>query len=126
MIIEANDNRSLEKGMKSLAGRFAKIVSLKSGPIFQGRYHIHILKTPREMKRALLYVLLNHSQHAGLIEYLDPFSSAKFFKEWKILLGPKYNHLIREQLEDLGVVEIDDHLSLPKSWLCQKGWMRAS
>ena len=81
--------------MRALAGRFAKIIrnysysrgSEKTGSVFKGRYHLHVLKTPKEVRNALEYVLLNLSKHQKLIEYVDEFSSGKTFKEWQKLLG---------------------------------------
>src|ERR1035437_9703574 len=55
MIVEAKNNRDLSRGMKSLCGRLGK----RLGGVFNGRYHLHVLKSPSEMKNALLYVLLN-------------------------------------------------------------------
>ena len=34
-----------------------------SGPVLHGRYHLRILRTPREVRRALAYVLLNARKH---------------------------------------------------------------
>src|SRR5205814_4660746 len=51
------------------------------------RHHRHILKTPRETRNALTYVLLNHQHHAcqrgaGSMNVVDPFSSAPWFDGW--------------------------------------------
>jgi hypothetical protein len=67
-----------------------KMNKSEAGPVFKGRHHMRVLKTPTETKNALEYVLLNDSKHRDVIEHLDPFSSAKYFKGWKKLLGHRF------------------------------------
>jgi putative transposase len=137
LFAEAKSNSALAAGMRSLAGRFAKIIrqyaynasnSKRQGSVFKGRYYLHVLKTPREVKNALEYVLLNLSKHQKFIEYLDHFSSAPHFEEWKLLLGPRYKALVKFAAETFRVQngrEAEDVLSLPQSWLARVGWQRA-
>lgn len=136
LIAETKSNEALALGMRSLVGRFAKILRSRAyenfngrrrGSVFKGRYHLHVLKTPTEMKNALEYVLLNYSKHLESIEYLDPFSSAKYFSKWKTLLGKRFTSVIRFEVEAIDQEEIQnfDLLSPPKSWLCKTGWERA-
>ena len=59
-LAEADGNESLSKGMQSLKIRLAKAIKSlleekTSAPIFRGRYHAHVLKTPSEVRRALAY-----------------------------------------------------------------------
>lgn len=155
MIVEARGNRCLAQGMRSLAGRFAKRIRLVhkareasfaqkrlgpirelenepvrkempiTYPIFKGRYHLHVLKTPTEMKRALEYVLLNQAKHSKLIEHLDPFSSGHVFKDWDKLLGRRFRYLIKDQVnERQDDPQVNIHLSPAQSWLCTRGWLR--
>lgn len=56
------------------------------------RYHRHDLKTPREVRNALVYVLMNGKKH-GLCRreesFLDPFSSAAENDVWEdVRAGP--------------------------------------
>jgi len=138
LFAEARSNKAIALGMRALAGRFAKYIrsyaykvkSAKSkGSVFAGRYHLHILKTPREVRNALEYVLLNLSKHRKLIEFIDEFSSGSVFRNWKALLGRRYKSLIRfdhewyqkhERQNDLMYV-----LNQPRSWLAQRGWQIA-
>lgn len=136
MIAEAFDNRSLALGMRSLAGRFAKIIrkhsffrgfSEEKGSVFNGRYHLHVLKTSIEVKNALKYVLLNYSKHTKLIQYMDDFSSARFFTNWKELLGKKIEPMLLEEIRYWRKsVEQDenlqDGLSIARSWFLCHGW----
>jgi len=163
LICEAKSNRTLALGMRSLAGRFAKIVRLHSqrriqgthgvhsthrgqrlhhstharskhsmseGSVFKGRYHLHVLRTPSETKRALEYVLLNLSRHQKRLEYIDAYSSAPTFQQWKKLLGQRFRFTLRSDAdfyERYGPPkELLEVLSTPRSWLAKSGWMRAS
>jgi hypothetical protein len=127
----------LAAGMQSLAGTFAKIIRYrahenlkgpKKGSVFKGRYHLHILRTPTEMKNSLEYVLLNNSKHRKFIEHLDSFSSGKFFNGWKKLLGRRFSKIIKVEVEFLREQEVENVnsiLSSPQSWLCKSGWEKA-
>jgi len=116
LFAEAENNKTLGLGMRSLAGRFAKSVRQhvylrskmsqvgesscpKKGSVFKGRYHLHVLKTPKETRNALEYVLLNQSKHLKLIEFMDFYSSARYFKYWPKLLGVRFKHLIKSDTE---------------------------
>jgi hypothetical protein len=54
--------------------------------LFANRYHARYLKTPREVRNALRYVLLNRKHHAAEKKYarqwIDPCSSAAWFDGW--------------------------------------------
>jgi len=68
LIAEAEDRVSLARGMKGLEVRIARGVNHalgRRGPLFAERYHAHILRTPREVRNAVEYVLANWFQHAG-------------------------------------------------------------
>ena len=45
------------RGLNRLMGR--------SGKVFAERYHMHVLKTPREVRAARAYVLQNARRHAA-------------------------------------------------------------
>jgi REP element-mobilizing transposase RayT len=124
MVVEAKDNDCLERGTKSLHGRMGKILAkLSKGPAWHGRFHMHVLKTPTEVNRALKYVLLNYSKHDRILEHLDRFSSGRVFREWKSLLD--INGLMKWQLDVPPLEPEDLGLSPPRSWLCRVGWLRA-
>jgi hypothetical protein len=108
--------------MKSLAGRLSRLFA--NGKAFKGRYHLHQLHTPTEVKRAYRYVLLNTSKHEGLIDFLDDFSSGRHFKGW--VHFRKVGMLLEEQLEHYSKHPFPDYLSEPQSWLAKIGWTRAA
>lgn len=123
-VIETRDNPTLTLGLKSFGARFGKALRRRfggAGPVFADRYHLHVLKTPTEMKRTLAYVLQNAAKHQGLIPHLDTFSSAPYFKDWKALLGVKRGPV----LKDLRInPPIANFLSPPRSWLAREGWRK--
>jgi putative transposase len=136
LFCEAKDNNVVALAIRALAGRFAKHIrqyafkngGKRKGSVFNGRYHLHILRTSREVKNALEYVLLNLSKHQRFIEYIDSFSSGSAFKNWKRLLGERFSSLIKwdvEFFESEVNTELDEILSPSRSWLGQTGWLRA-
>jgi REP element-mobilizing transposase RayT len=92
LIAEANDRRALTRGMQGLTIRVALAVNRargRKGRVFGDRYHARQLRTPLEVRRALLYVLRNDRKHLAeqalsLAPWrLDPCSSAHFFDGWQ-------------------------------------------
>ncbi len=66
-VIEADNTRAMSRGMQGLAIRMAKAlnrVMKRRGSVFADRFHAHVLRTPREVRHALAYVLRNHAIHA--------------------------------------------------------------
>jgi putative transposase len=93
LIAEANDRRALSRGIQGLSIRIARAVNRqleRKGRLFADRYHARALTTPRAVKLALRYVLLNARKHApaahtaGLdgiaIGFVDSRSSAPWFR----------------------------------------------
>lgn len=68
LIAEAQNNEALTRGMRALTISFAKrIQKLKSTheTIQLERYHLHVLKCPKEVENAITYVLENETHHTG-------------------------------------------------------------
>jgi len=68
LIAEAENRVSLARGMKGLEVRIARGVNRatrRRGPVFAERYHAHVLRSPRETRNAVDYVLANWFRHAG-------------------------------------------------------------
>jgi REP element-mobilizing transposase RayT len=97
LIAEASDRLHLSRGMQGLAIRVAKRVHRaleRRGAVFAERFHARVLRTPREVRHALAYVLLNERRHLkaerGLTLppwYFDPCSSAREFDGWRPVYG---------------------------------------
>jgi hypothetical protein len=92
LLVEAAGKPALGRGMKAVAARLAHAVHRAfgtSGPVLHGRYHLRVLGTPREVRNALAYVLLNARKHwrqrrgAAPPVRLDAASSADAFDGWR-------------------------------------------
>jgi REP element-mobilizing transposase RayT len=62
LIVEAADASALARGMKAIGSRLARAVNrvlTRRGPVLLERFHLRVLRTPLETRRALAYVLLN-------------------------------------------------------------------
>lgn len=85
LIVEADAAAFLVRGLQGLAIRCARAVNRGSGrvgPVWGERYHARALRTPREMRFALVYVLLNFRKHLRAGPGLDPRSSGPWFEGW--------------------------------------------
>jgi REP element-mobilizing transposase RayT len=86
LIVEASDRRALSRGMQGLLVRVVRALNSlwrRAGPVFSDRYHAHILRTPREVKHALAYVLHNARHHGIATRGIDPFTSGAAFDGWR-------------------------------------------
>ncbi|MFI5215676.1 MAG: hypothetical protein ACHQ3O_03965, partial [Candidatus Limnocylindria bacterium] len=66
MIVEASSARDLACGLMAVAARFARGVNrvfCRAGRVLADRCHVHVLRTPREVRNAIAYVLLNARRH---------------------------------------------------------------
>ncbi|HVN40942.1 MAG TPA: transposase [Myxococcota bacterium] len=66
LLVEASDEQAISRGMKSICARVAHAVNRvfkRNGAVLLGRYHVRALRTPREVRNALAYVLLNVRKH---------------------------------------------------------------
>ena len=120
LIVEATDKRALSRGMQGLAIRLARRVNGaigRAGSMFADRYHARALATPREVRSALAYVLLNRQRHAGGVRVVfaegdvDPCSSGAAFDGWARGFRPADS--------SGGALTVS-----PRSWLLAVGWRR--
>jgi REP element-mobilizing transposase RayT len=117
LICEAEDTRSLSRGMQGLAVRIARRVNRaaeRTGKLFADRYHLHVLGSPREVRNCLVYVLRNSVRHRVLPAgpFFDVYSSAMYFDGW--------SEEIRVRLLDDGPPPVMP----PATWLLTTGWRR--
>lgn len=116
LICEADDKLSLARGLKGLQIRLARAInklSARKGRVFSDRYHAHVLRTPREVRNALAYVLLNarkHSSQPARTQHVDPCSSGITFDGW------------RERVVDT-LVSAEATVTA-RSWLLRVGWRK--
>jgi hypothetical protein len=77
LLVEAEDERALSRGMNGLGVRVARglnKVMRRKGTVLEERYHGHILRTPTEVRNARHYLLANARAHYGIVG-ADPFAS---------------------------------------------------
>ena len=86
---EAEDKDALARGLQGFEVSVARRLNtalMRAGKLFAHRYHARHLKTPREVRNALRYVLLNRKHHAAEQRFskywIDPWSSAAWFGGW--------------------------------------------
>jgi hypothetical protein len=80
----------------------------RSGRVFADRYHAHVLKTPREVRNALAYVLRNASHHGIHLAGPDPCSSGAWFDGWR-------GHVCEF---------VASPMPAARTWLLAQGWRR--
>src|SRR5262245_47412565 len=62
MIVEAREKASLSRGMTGLSVRLARALNRaldRRGTVWGERFHSRALRTPREVRNGLIYVLMN-------------------------------------------------------------------
>jgi REP element-mobilizing transposase RayT len=121
-IVEAASAHDLGRGMKSLGSRLAKAVNrvfARRGAVLADRYHAHVLRTPREVRNALAYVLLNARRHAAKLgrhlsraSRIDPASSGRWFTGWRTPPAQ-------------GTARDSPAVAAARTWLLHLGWRRA-
>lgn len=130
LVVEAQDQAALGRGMKAIGARLALAVNRvteHAGRVLADRYHMRLLRTPREVHRALRYVLLNARRHSAvkartavraIHELLDPASSARWFDGWKReKLGTGRARAPRPHTDPPAVARA-------RTWLLSVGWRR--
>ena len=100
LLIEAESNDALTRGMISLKTSIAKALKV-GGSIFRGRYHLHVLKTPTEIRNAINYVVYNRAKHMKVKPFIDRFSSAHPDGMFEAGLTSAYSWLLRTAFERL-------------------------
>jgi hypothetical protein len=113
LLVEAEETRALARGMQGLGIRLAKAINrrlCRAGRVWADRYHCRALRTPREVRHALVYVLLNGRKHSVSGRGVDPCSSALWFGGWK------------QKICDLppGPAPV----ARARTWLLSAGWKR--
>ena len=126
LIVEAQSTEALTRGMQGFSVRVAKGLNRlrgTKGTVFADRYHMRVLRTPREVRNARAYVINNYRRHAVDTGYrvsrtwVDAFSSWAFFDGFKDLSPDAARRAIEEREGPPPVAE-------PRTWLLNVGWRR--
>jgi REP element-mobilizing transposase RayT len=120
LICEAKDAASLSRGIQGWAVRVARGlngVMERDGSVFDDRFHCEVIKTPRQTRATLCYVMQNARRHGENIDRrwngIDPFSSAWWFDGW------------RDETWRRGLLPPEEATVAPAgSWLLTVGWRR--
>jgi REP element-mobilizing transposase RayT len=130
LIVEARDAKCLSSGVRGLAVRIARYANdllNRRGCFWADRWHGRALRSPREVRNVILYVLANFRKHAlrAFKAGIDPFSSGLWFDGWREwspaagvpppLAGPApwlgHDAVLAASLR-------------PRTWLAAHGWRR--
>lgn len=134
LMVEGRSASDLSNQMRTLFSRIAFAVNRvahRRGRLFRDRHHRHALKTPREVRNALVYILFNDRKHgkhgaAAALErgprgpraaVLDACSSARWFQEWSASDRPPSEHLEAAS---------NAPTSRAETWLAAWGWHRGN
>jgi REP element-mobilizing transposase RayT len=129
LIAEADDARALSRGVQGLTVRVARTVNRqlqRTGRLFADRFHASALKTPRCVRLALRYVLLNAGKHSSLPPgFIDQRSSAPWFHGFSRPEGLAFGATeARSQWARSSGTE-HPPVAAPRSWLLRVGYQRA-
>ena len=115
LLVEARDRQSLARGICGLNTRIGKGLNKlwgRKGKVFAHRYHVHVLKTPSEVRNAIQYLYRNAEKHGRKVPmgWADPCTSIKWFDG--------FDDYPCSTTEPRPVAEA-------KTWLLSQGWRRA-
>jgi REP element-mobilizing transposase RayT len=125
LVVEADNQTALSRGVQGLAIRLARRVNRacsRTGRLWADRYHSRILRTPRETRNCLCYVLQNARRHADLRRgivapaWIDPRSSGAWFDGWADASRSAAGGACDPAGEPM--------VAPARSWLLRTGWRR--
>ncbi len=83
LIVEAEDRAALSRGLQGLASGIARVVNRTTGcsglRLWRDRHHARPLRSPREVRACVVYVLRTGLKHGATALAVDPASSAAWF-----------------------------------------------
>jgi hypothetical protein len=117
--------------MQGLTIRVAKAINRgeRSGKVFRDRYHSRELETPRQVRNAIAYVVLNARRHTERhvrrserprpARWIDPCSSGYWFDGWR----GDVDGLRRIAARHLDF-PAEPPIAAARTWLLGVGWRR--
>lgn len=127
LLVEAPDKGALATGMQGFQVSVARNLNTllrdgyrrRRGKVFADRYHLVVIKSPRQARHVLVYIMNNwrrHGEHlhgAARTWLLDRFSSACSFPNWQEARPEGWQ--LPSGYEPLIVLP-------PQTWLLRDGW----
>jgi hypothetical protein len=126
LVVEAIDRLALSRGTQGLAIRLARAfnrVLRRRGKVWGDRFFARDLRSPREVRAGIVYVLMNHKKHgvasraSGRVAL--PFSSAAWFDGFTASAS-SYVVRLRAHLPSDAIP-----VARPRTWLARRGWRRS-
>jgi REP element-mobilizing transposase RayT len=143
LLVEADNRMALARGMQAFQISAAKHINAavsnagswwerrrmltkperRKGSVFPDRYHEEIIRTPKQARNALAYVLNNwrkHGEHRrdhARSWLIDPFSTGWSFDGWKERADEPFVWKLRASYEPMMSWR-------PRTWLLSQGWRR--
>jgi REP element-mobilizing transposase RayT len=129
LLIEAENKGALASGVQGFQISVARRINTllgegfrrRRGKVFSDRYHLVVVKSPRQARHVLVYLMNNWRRHGEHLSgttrkwLLDRFSSACSFPDW-LERGPGGWQL------PAGYEPLIVHP--PRTWLLREGWKR--
>jgi REP element-mobilizing transposase RayT len=115
MLVEGSDRPSVSVALQGLLISIAKKLNAlwqRKGAVFEDRYHDRLLRTPREVRNALVYVLNNARKHGSGQETIDRFASGPWLDGW------------RGEIVIRGIEGVERPVGTSRTWLMCVGWRR--
>ena len=123
LVCEAEQSEALSRGVQRLASRIARGVNRlwrRRGTLFGDRFHGRVVRSPRQARNLLAYVLLNtHKDMARRGQVLlgvDPWSSGQWFDGWADVPAR-----VPPRPDAAGT---ESEVAPPGSWLLREGWRK--
>jgi REP element-mobilizing transposase RayT len=120
-VVEAKDRTALSRGLQGLLIRLARGLNKlwgRKGKVFADRYHDRALKSPREVRNALVYVLGNGRKHAAQGRMIAAFDGPDMFTS-----APWFDGFVAA-IEVRGIDGIPLPVARARTWLANDGWRR--
>ncbi len=133
LLVEANDEHALARGMKAFQVSAAKRLNAalrwktrRRGQVFTDRYHAEYITSPRQARNALAYVLNNwrkhredrvHPSRRDVAFEHDWFSSGWMFGGWRERADLEFVPPTPDGFQPIAIW-------YPRSWLLTTGWRR--
>jgi REP element-mobilizing transposase RayT len=130
LICEAAERRALTAGVHGLEARITRYINRllnRRGAFWADRWHGRALKSPREVRNALVYVLANFRKHASrpVARGVDPCSSGAWFHGWRAFGAQRGPPPLAGRAWPLGKDDEQVPVSEPRTWLVRKGFLKA-